>query len=81
MWNFYNTLIVHMLNKKEDYKIQILDEFQKRIFPSWHKKLKDNVLRGLGATLLQLQAVKEKVSIDFYNKCCIQNVYPLYEVS
>lgn len=70
-----------MLNKKDKYKIDIVDEFQKKIFTSWHKRLKGNVLRGLGATLLRLQAVKEKDSIEFYNTCCNRNVYPLYDVS
>lgn len=70
-----------MLNKKETYTLHIIDEFRNRIYPSWHRRLQKNVLRGLGATLLRIKSVSEKESIEFYNKCCQQEVYPLYDVN
>lgn len=70
-----------MLNKKETYKMEIVEEFQKRILPSCYKQMKKNILRGLGVVLLRLHAVQEKVSIDFFDICCKEGVYPLYQVS
>lgn len=78
-----------MLNIKEIYTNRkdgmytnyIIQEFKKKIFPSWFKNLKKNVLRALGVVILRLKCVGEKDSIEFYNKCCMQGVYPICDVS